>query len=540
MSETTQRVPRRRRASAITARSTVIQVKRADADTSRQVDFLEDWTGIDSAGGIILLPPYDPGRLFEIIETSNALRPCIDAYVTNVVKPGWEVGPIRRGAKINAGEADELQSFIEYANSDQNLEAVLDAAVRDRESVGYGFVEAIRDLSNNLSLFRHAPALHTRLGVKHPQEVEVRYTIARGRRVTTVTEFRRFRKFVQRVNARTVWFKEFGDPRRMNRNTGLFEGEDGYTPGADATEILHLKLPSNEPYGVPRWINQLPSIIGSREAEEVNMRYFQENTVPPMMLTVSGGRLTASSFKNLTNMFTQNTGQERQNRIMIVEAVGEGDSLDNKGSTIQMKVEKLTDARQSDALFKDYDAANMAKVRSSWRLGAVLVGMGNETNYANAQVAIALAEAQVFGPERSDMDELLNKLVVNGYRGLALKTCKLVSRVPPISSPEMVIKALTALNVMGGVTPRSAIDAANTFLQTELPQYPEKGEAGYEPWMDQPMARSIKNSGGESTTGKLPTTHAGQSLKDDATKSLEQDGDIEFRAPEHGREGESL
>lgn len=536
---TVKRVPRRMRTSEgkVEARSTVIQVQRGASDTSRQIELIDEFSMIGGMDGLVIPTPYDVSRLFDIVEQSSALRPCIDAYVTNVVKPGWETTTTRREGKADAGEDNELQSFLEYANVEQGLIAVVELAVRDRETVGFGFIEVIRDASDSISLLRHAPALHTRLGIKHKDEVEVSYTIQRGRRVTTVREFRKFRKFIQRVNARTVWFKEFGDPRPMNRTTGLFAHEEGYTPGADATEIWHLKLPSNESYGVPRWVNQLPSVLGSREAEEVNMRYFQDNTVPPMMLTVSGGRLTAGSYQSLTQSLIQNTGQDRQNRIMIVEAVGEGDSLDGKGSTIQMKVEKLTDARQSDALFGQYDAANMAKVRSAWRLGAVLVGLGNETNYANAQVAIALAEAQVFGPDRADLDELLNKLLVNGTRGLGLTSVKLVSRVPPITSPELVIKALTALNVMGGVTPRASIDAANTFLQTELPQYPKKGEEGYEDWMDTPITVSQR---GKATTDKLPVNQDLQNLKDDKTKELENGGNIQFQQPEHGQEGVTL
>lgn len=523
----------RRREQRVHAGVTTINVKRADVDTSRQVTYLEDWTGIGTHSGIILEPPYNPVRLYQIIEESNALRPCIDAYVTNVVKPGWEIAPIRRESKINTGERHELESFLEYANSDQDLCTVLDLVIRDRESVGYGFMEVIRDASASISLLRYASACYTRLALKHPDEVEVSYQIARGRRVSNVREFRRFRRFVQRVNASTVWFKEFGDPRKMNRDTGLFEGESGYVPGFDATEILHFKLPSNEPYGVPRWVPQLPSILGSREAELVNLRYFQDNTVPPMMLTVSGGRLTASSYKNLVNTFVENPGRENQNKVAIVEAIGEGDSVDGKGSPVQIKVEKLTDSRQSDALFKDYDAANMAKVRSAWRLAGVLVGMGNETNYANAQVAIALAEAQVFGPERNDIDEFMNKLLINGYRGLALRSCKLVSRVPPVSSPDSMVKALTALNVMGAVTPRSAINTANTFLQAELPQYPEKGTEGWEDWMDKPISFSLRQAGPENT-------HLEQGNKTDALKQQEEEGSLEFQRPENGNEGDAV
>lgn len=523
---------RRRTQAKIHTGVTTINVARAEVDTSRQVVYLDDWTGLGTNSGMILEPPYNPVRLYQIIEESNALRPCIDSYVTNVVKPGWEIAPIRREAKINSGERHELESFLEYANSDQDLCAVLDLVIRDRESVGYGFMEVIRDASSSISLLRHASACHTRLGLRHPEEVEVNYQIARGRRVSNVREFRRFRRFVQRVNASTVWFKEFGDPRKMDRDTGLFEGESGYKPGRDATEILHFKLPSNEPYGVPRWVPQLPSILGSREAELVNLRYFQDNTVPPMMLTVSGGRLTKTSYQNLVNTFVENPGKENQHKVAIVEAIGEGDSLDAKGSPVQIKVEKLTDSRQSDALFKDYDAANMAKVRSAWRLAGVLVGMGGDTNYANAQVAIALAEAQVFGPERNDIDEFLNKLLINGYLGLALRSCKIVSRVPPVSSPDSMVKALTALNVMGAVTPRSAITTANTFLQAELPQYPGKGEEGWEEWMDKPIQFSLRSA--------PENTHNEQAVKDRTIKQQEGEGGLDFRRPENGSEGDAI
>ncbi|MGZ7215507.1 hypothetical protein ACXWOG_09935, partial [Streptococcus pyogenes] len=92
-----------------------INVQRAEVDTSRQVVYLDDWTGLGTNSGMILEPPYNPVRLYQIIEESNALRPCIDAYVTNVVKPGWEIAPIRREAKINSGERYELESFLEYA-----------------------------------------------------------------------------------------------------------------------------------------------------------------------------------------------------------------------------------------------------------------------------------------------------------------------------------------------------------------------------------------------------------------------------------------
>lgn len=515
------------------ARGTIIQVQRQESDTSQQLELVDEFSSMYGTGDIILPPPYSPHKLFQVIERSNALRPCIDAYVTNVVKPGWEVAPMRREGKMNEGEKAELLTVVENANSQESLAAVMDKVIRDRESVGYGFIELIRDIGGEVTLIRHAQAIKTRLAPLVKQEVLVEYTILRGRREKQIKEFVRFRRFCQRVQGITVWFKEFGDPRKMNRNTGYIEGIDpGYTDGNEATEIFHFKMPSNEPYGVPRWINQLPSVVGSREAEECNMRYFEDNTVPPMMLTVAGGRLTSQSYQELTRMLTHaDVGKNRQNKIMLLEAVGVSDNMDTNATPPTLKVEKLTDARQNDSLFEKYDSANMAKVRSAWRLGGVIVGQGGDANFANSQVAVALAESQVFGPDRSEIDEVLNKMIVANGRGLNMKTVKLVSRVPAITSPETTIKALTALNVMGGVTPRTAIISANTFLQAELPEYPKPGEDGYEDWMDMPISVYLRS------TAK---THDEQAAKDQAAKDLEAEGNIGFIPPEKGQEGVTL
>jgi capsid portal protein len=313
----------------------------------------------------------------------------------------------------------------------------------------------------------------------------------------------------------------------------LFQNEEGYTPGEDATEIYHFKLPSNEPYGMPRWISQTPSVLGSREAEMVNLHYFQDNTVPPLMLTVSGGRLTASSHQEITRILKEGKGASRQNRIVLVEAVGEGDSLDSKATPVTLRVEKLASERPSDALFEGYDKNNRDKVRSAWRLPAIVVGQSADSNYANASVSLSVAETQVFGPERDDIDEVLNNKFLRGNNGLGLTSVKLKGRIPAINSADMTIKTLTALNVMGGVTPRTSQNIANQVLQNEIPEYPAPGEEGYEDWMDKPLAMTLR-------AGSPTNTHVEQGAKTEEVKEIEGDGMVGFRRPENGSEAEVL
>lgn len=522
------------------ARMSVFQVSREDSNVGRQLINYEEFGGlINSMGGTMALAtPYDTPRLFEIINQSNMIQQCIDAYLTNTVQTGWEVGESSRGLKFDEGEAMELQSFADNANTEESLAKVMSKIIWDREAVGYGFKEVIRDMVGRVSLLRHCPSLNTRLCTLHPEYVQVTTEIKRGRRTATVVEMRRFRRYVQIVNGKQVWFREFGDPRRMDYTNGAFEGEPGFNPANNSTELKHYRLHSNDAYGIPRWIAHLPSILGSREAEEFNMRYFQDNTVPPMFLTVGGGRLTQASYRELSRALSM-SGTSKQNRIMLLEAVGEGDSLDGKSSAVDLKVEKLADQRPSDGLFKEYDQANMAKLRSAWRLPPITVGMSQDVNFATASTSAFVAESQVFAPAREEIDETLNKTLVNNPRGLNLRTVKLVSRTPAITSPEMVLKTLTALNVMGAVTPRAAQRIANTVLQSELDEYPEQGETGYEDWMDKPIIFASIDAAAESqklAAEMQAKTHEEQAIKDQKTKETEEDGDISADVPKHGEE----
>lgn len=498
------------------------------ADTSRQVQ--NDY-GSSIAGGVAPIPtPYDVSHIVRLYSISNMLKQCIAAKVTNVGLCGFDVVRAHPTIEMDPAEKEELESFIESPNADQTLATMHSLVVQDKETFGFGFFEIVRDRRGRVSVLRHAPAVHTRICPKNDENILVTYDVARGPRVVNVREYKRFRIYVQIIGGQITYFKEFGDPRRLNCKTGRFETADyKVPPEEEATELVHVRYNSDDVYGLPCWSNQIPSILGSREAEEVNLRYFEDNTVPPMILSVAGGRLTRSSWQNLNKMLkNQNIGKERQNQIMLVEAVADRESLDEKGGSIQLKVDKLTDSRPSDALFKDYDDANQAKIRSSFRLPPVAVGLSQDVTFATANVSTFVAESQVYAPDRASYDEVYNKTVVNGRFGLGLKTVKLRSRNPSITNPELLLKALTALNVMGGLTPRSAQVAAASALRTELQFYPGKGEEGYEEWMDQPIALTLRDA--------AKNTQVEQSVKDQGVKDVEEDGDVSPRQPEHGQE----
>jgi len=240
--------------------------------------------------------------------------------------------------------------------------------------------------------------------------------------------------------------------------------------------------------------------------------------------------LTTQSYNDLVKILSsQGLGKDRQHQAILVEAVAERDSLDDKGTPVSLKVEKLTDARPSDALFKDYDEANQSKVRSAFRLPPVAVGLSQDATFATANVSQFVAETQVFSVLRRVFDEVYNKRLVGHVRGLGMKTVWLQLKAPAITNPEQIVKTMTALNVMGGMTPRKAIEVASGLLQLELDNYPKIGEEGYEEWMDKPIQLSLRKDAPENTQGE-------QSVKDSGIKEIEQEGNVAPTAPEHGQE----
>lgn len=525
-----RRVRTRSHAPRTHIRATTIGNNVQRADLSRQV---EDKDAFASENGVaavtnIIETPYDMVGLSNAYERSNMLKQCVTAMVTNIASFGFRIVPVDEDTEIDEAEKEELKSFVDSANVEESLTTIHSKVVEDFEKYGFTFMEVIRDAAGRISLLKHAPAFKTRMLAKDTRAVTVKNTIYRGSRRAEVAERKKFRRFVQIVGGKKTYFKEFGDPRQLDFKTGEY---GSVAAQSQATELIHIKQNSEEPYGVPRWINQLPSILGSREAEEVNLRYFEDNTVPPMILSVAGGRLTQQSWQQLQDLLqNQGVGRERQHKILLIEAVPEKEGLDDKG-TVSLQVEKLTDQRQSDGLFKDYDEANQAKIRSAFRLPPVVVGLSQDITFATANVSTFVAETQVFSAMRGFYDEIYNKKIVQHSLGLKLKTCKLESKAQAITNPEQVVKALTALNVMGAVTPRQAIEIANESLQVSLKQYPKEGEKDYEEWMDQPIQLTIKETGSRSLGDQDSSRQ-----KDSKTKETEKDGDVSAKSPENGQQ----
>jgi PBSX family phage portal protein len=410
-----------------------------------------------------------------------------------------------------------LEAFFRFATIDESFISLRKRTRQDKEITGNAFWEVLRDeVQNQPSQFNYVPAFTIRLmplgDVRSNPPVKVQLKIKRT--LFTYDEIsapKRFRKYVQVYEKTRVYFKEFGDPRTMSAKTGKYfetvedlKKPDGEGPDAiAATELIHFSIHSpRSPYGIPRWIGALLSVLGSRQAEEVNFMYFENKSVPPLAILVSGGRLNADSVLRVEDYIKNKIkGRENFHSVLILQAEPSGmSSLDSANSQMKIQIVPLTSAQQKDALFQTYDERAIDKIGMQFRLPRLLRGDIRDFNRGTADAALEFTEMQVFSPERDDFDWLINRKLLPE---LDIKFWTFASNSPTTRDPIDLATIVTDMVKASIFTPAEARELAKSIfnrdfkkideLWTKIP--PELLKAGIYPegYSDPSMANDTPN-----------------------------------------------
>ena len=455
-----------------------------------------------------LTPPYDPTTLCLLVEHSNALRQNLDAYAVNIDGFGHRFEPVidleaedadakveealslERSALRERGqlpidasvEPDEvhvaeqkrelkqrarlerarLESFFEHCCFDSSFIDLRRRTRQDLETTGNAFWEVLRDGRGRVARLVYVASHTVRLLPldRDPVEIEDWIPISPLSAERTTTR-RRLRRFVQVCGAEQIYFKSFGDPRCLSKRTGLSliaDGED-----EPATELIHFTIHSpRTPYGVPRWVGALLAVLGSRQMEEVNYLYFENKSVPPLALLISGGRLSESSVPRIERFIEENLkGKRNFHKILILEAEAHG----REGGHAKIELHPLTEAQQRDALFQVYDERNIDKVGGAFRLPRLLRGESKDFNRATAESALRFAEEQVFQPERDEFDDLINRKLLTD---MGIRLWRFRSQTPVTRDPERMSVMVERLVRVGVLTPDEGRTLAGDIFNREL------------------------------------------------------------------------
>ncbi|MED0735659.1 phage portal protein [Aneurinibacillus thermoaerophilus] len=403
----------------------------------------------------------DPASVKAIAKESNIIPQCVEAYVRNI--PGYGVG-----LEYLPGESDETaikeweraERFLATATLEKPLETFLGEWINDLETCGNAYVEVAH--GGEFPALYRIPPEYVRC-TPELDRVEIKYKRLLNGKVEEFTQLAYIRKYAQKRNSNVVWFRQFG-------TTG------------EGNEIIHLRLGNDGPYGEPRWFGNTPGVLGARKAEELNLNYFKNGRMLSMILSVINGSLTPASIELLKTA----RGEDSQGGILYLQVKGDemGGPMDEKREKTEIKLDKLNDLLQQDALFLEYNREKRKEILSAFRLPPILVGQSEDYTRATADAALRFAEEQIFQPYRKWlMDEIFNHRLFPSYD---IHRVRAILRTPKIVEPEERKALLDYLADRGIMLVRHLIPIAEEVL--DMPIDEKKYPAGY---LDTPIMQLV-------------------------------------------------
>lgn len=469
---------------------------------SRQVPDSSDEWGYLVQNGEVIPAPYDPWLLVCAVEESDALPPNIEAMATNIGGYGVELEALFPREDPETGETikpppgaeDErgrLELFLAAACPELGLAGLQYQVDHDLESTGNGYVEVLRDADGQPAAFEHAPAFTMRLGrLSKPILVEQPFRHPVTGEIVALPRWRRFRTFVQIREGQATYFKQFGDPRFINRRTGLYRttswGKDEHGNLMDGTEIRHFRIYcAHSPYGVPRWIGALPQVRCGRQAGELLVDWFDNAPIGAKIAAVAGGVWKDGSLDSaIARIDEMARGTANAWSLIGLEAeTVSADPLDDtRDAPPRITIEDLAYQLQPDLYKGDESLIGQAdaRVRAMFRLPAVYLGRSQDFSRASSATARGTAEEQVFVPIRSMRwevwfdNELLPSLGVKFWR----------IRLLGANTTDDGDLPLGELVQGGGASPNALLRVFAEQTGIERPQIAE-------PWGDRPLALTM-------------------------------------------------
>lgn len=405
--------------------------------------------------------------LKELVLQSTILPQCIKAYKSNIAGFGIcadYVDDIDENEESKK-EWDILERLLDLLNFDTAAKEVFEKLIEERETYGIAYLECIRNMAGELvgiEVIKDTPSID----MTYPLEpyIDVQY-FYKGE---LISRRKKFRKFRQVIGGTTIYFKEFGDPRVMDKNTG--EYRNGIDIDNQANELLDFTIGAGY-YGTVRWMGQVLTIDGNYRAEILNNKYFRNGRHTPLMIIVKGGTLSDESFVKLQTYMEDIQGEAGQHAFMVIETEENEISTgleEKKNSGVEIK--DLASILQTDELFQAYQENGRKKIQSAFLLPDLYVGYTTDFNRSTAQVAMEITEKQVFQPERASLAWAINKKILGEY-GFKYVQAKLNS--PDITNPEDVAKMLDIAERAGGLTLNDGRNIAMETLGRKSENYPE-------------------------------------------------------------------
>lgn len=483
------------------------------ADTSVQITPEDGFNA-----GDWISPPTDMHGL-EVLRTESTILPqCITAYSNNIAGFGLGVRYVddQEETPEMKEEFTRMEEILELLSVEHDTKEIFEQIIDARETYGIAYLEVIRNIAgevDQIDFITETPSITK----TKPLDPYIDFDFYHHNQV--VTRKKKYRQYKQEIGGKTVYYKEFGDPRIMDLRNGKYI-ESGGTLELEyqANEIMEFAL-GTKPYGEVRWIGQVLGIDGSHRAEVLNNNYFINGRHTPLLIMVQNGTLTDDSFSKLQEYMNDIKGESGQHSFLVLESESTDTRVDfDTVERPSIEIKDLASILQKDELFQDYQENGRKRVQSAFRLPDLYVAYTTDFNRATAQMAMEITEKQVFQPERKSLAWDINNRLLNAYQFRYVEAYFLE---PDISNPDDLYKILTVANQAGGLSPNMAKEITCNALGRPEEDFPENIEEAN--WADLPISFQRTTSGGlEVSTIENIVTDTSTEKKDD-----DEDSDLE-------------
>lgn len=432
----------------------VMQFANASAEGGKSKQMNPDVFETMIADGEVIRPLYDPLLWSMLLEQNTRLNRCVWAMSLNTVGLGFELAPLDASKEFVEENAENIKEerariypVFKFPNFEQSFEELMMETKIDEETIGFGYLEVSRNLKNEPDGFFHVPGHTVRVRADQEGYIQMRSTIG------TDSYLYRSRDNVNQEsdNVNKVYFKNFGDTRIIDKNTG--EVPDKEIPfEQQANEMIMFKIytPRSSYYGVPRYVAAAPSISGNRLAQLRNVSFFENDATPRMAVIVNGGNLDTQSVKMIEEFISaKGKGPMNFGRVMVLQAE-EKEAVPEDSAKASIQLMPLTVGVTEDASFTRYLSINNEEVREAFGLGTIFLGTSTDVNRATAFTMKQVTMEQVFEPEIRRYEYRINATIM---RALDAKYTKFRFKRPKIIDLSQEAVAYATLAQAGGVTP---------------------------------------------------------------------------------------
>ena len=436
-------------------------------------------------------PPYNPVSLKRLTQANNKLLQCVQAMEVNVDGTGFSFVAVDSDTEISEEDFQRLTDFFSEPYPNEGFIEQRRRLRNDLESTGNAYLSIIENFNGEVVACQVLPSANVRVGKS--SKITMRdFVVRRNGADLKLSLPVKEDIYSYKEYGVTYYYLAYGTTQYINKNTGQISAET-LPLSLMGGKVIHFKMvddPTSN-YGVPRWVNQIPSVIGSRKAEEQNLELLDNGGIPSAIIFLKGGAAVDDAHKTLTGFLS---GGYETNRAVAVTVQSTEGTIDSAGK-VDVQVERFGSESVQDSMYQNYQKDCKDNLRLAFRLPPLFTGETQDFSYATAYISYMVAEAQVFKPERDAFDEIINNTIV---KALGVTTARFQSNPISLSDATEQLKALMSIREV--VEPQDVVDTVNQLADLNV-RYKE--DSTFTTTASSSATNGLGSIGGEGATGVL-------------------------------------